>query len=90
MLERIAKDSGIKTPTREELAAWIASAKAKAFEQGLKVGERRGREDHQDEGRPYSYMPERAVDLDTGAIVSADKPRLRRRSLRTKATILGK
>jgi transposase, IS5 family len=29
MLERIAKDSGIKTPTREDWPAWIASARAK-------------------------------------------------------------
>ena len=29
MLERIAKDSGIKTPTREDLAAWIVTARAR-------------------------------------------------------------
>ena len=75
MLERIAKDSGIKTPTREELARMDRKRK------GKKLSNKDWKSESDEDARitkmkdsrtHLAYKPEHAVDLDTGAIVSAD------------------
>ena len=78
MLTRMAKESGIATPTVDDLVRLDREAQGQeAVERGLGEPDRSGREDRQDEGRPthLAYKPEHAVDLDTGAIVAADPPR---------------
>src|SRR3954468_18617390 len=75
MLERLAKESGIATPTAEDLvrldrkrkgerlsnAEWASPTDPEARIAKLK------------DGRPHlAYKPEHAVDLDTGAIVAAE------------------
>ena len=122
MVERITKNSGIKTPTREELACVDRKRKGKKLsnkdwklerDEDVRIAKMK-------DGRTHlAFKLEHAVDLDTGAIVSADIhkadqgdtttisktlesarknlpdfghtpiTRLRRRSLRTRATILG-
>src|SRR4051812_17357173 len=75
MLERLAKESGIATPTAEDLirldrkrkgerlsnAEWTSPTDAEARIAKLKDGRTR-----------LAYKPEHAVDLDTGAIVAAE------------------
>src|SRR5439155_2158094 len=75
MLERLARESGIATPTAEDLirldrkrkgkrlpnAEWASPTDAEARIAKLKDGRTR-----------LAYKPEHAVDLDTGAIVAAE------------------
>ena len=75
MLKRLAKDSGIATPTAEDLirldrkrqgkrlsnADWTSPSDPEAKIAKLKDGRTR-----------LAYKPEHAVDLDTGAIVAAE------------------
>src|ERR671917_1079390 len=75
MLERLAKESGIATPTADDLvrldrkrkgkrlsnAEWTSPTDPEARIAGLKDGRTR-----------LAYKPEHAVDLDTGAIVAAE------------------
>jgi hypothetical protein len=75
MLERLAKESGIATPSAEDLvrldrkrkgkrlsnAAWTSATDPEARIAKLKDGRTR-----------LAYKPEHAVDLDTGAIVAAE------------------
>jgi transposase len=75
MLERIAKDSGIKTPTCEELARMDRKRKGKKLSNKYWKSEsdEDARITKMKDGRTHlAYKPEHAVDLDTGAIVSAD------------------
>ena len=75
MLQRLAKESGIETPTADDLvrldrkrkgkrlsnADWLAPTDPEAKIAKLKDGRTR-----------LAYKPEHAVDLDTGAIVAAE------------------
>jgi len=75
MLERIAKDSGIKTPTREELTRMERKRKGQKLsnKDWKSESDEDARITKMKDGRTHlAYKPERAVDLDTGAIVSAD------------------
>ena len=75
MLKRLAKESGIETPTAEDLirldrqrkgkrlsnADWVSPSDPEAKVAKMKDGRTR-----------LAYQPEHAVDLDTGAIVAAE------------------
>src|SRR3954453_23196804 len=75
MLTRMAKESGIETPTAEELirldrkrkgkkacnAEWVTPADPEPRIAKLKDGRTR-----------LAYKPEHALDLDTGAVVAAE------------------
>ena len=97
MLKRLAAESGIATPTAEDLVRldrkregkrlsnteWVSPSDPEARIAKLKDGRTR-----------LAYKPEHAVDLDTGAIVAAESApptrvipqRCRRRSTRPKPT----
>ena len=73
MLEHLARESGIETPTAEDLARLDRKRKGKKLSKGLGFEERPRGQDRQDEGRTHlAYKPEHAVDLDTGAVVAAE------------------
>ena len=74
-LERLAKESGIETPTKDDLARFDKKRKGKKtsnndwknpYDPDAKVTKMK-------DGRTHlAYKPENAVDLDTGAIVAAE------------------
>ena len=75
MLERLAQESGIETPTAEDLGASGPQAQGQeALEPGL--GSRSDPEAKiakmKDGTTHLAYKPEHAVDLDTGAVVAAE------------------
>ena len=74
MLTRMAKESGVETPTSGRSRPPRPQAQGQeAVERGLDEQDRSRCEDRQDEGRSthLAYKPEHAVDLDTGVIVAA-------------------
>ena len=74
MLERLARESGVETPTAEDLARLDRKRKGNAFQHGLgfeddpeaKIAKMKDGTTH------LAYKPEHAVDLDTGAVVAAE------------------
>jgi hypothetical protein len=75
MLERLAKDSGIATPTAEDLIRLDRKRKGKRLsnEEWASPTDPEARIAKLKDGRTrLAYKPEHAVDLDTGAIVAAE------------------
>ncbi len=74
MLTKMAQESGIETPTAEDLAALRPQAEGQdAVERRLEEPDRPGRRIAQmkDGTTHLAYKPEHAVDLDTGVVVAA-------------------
>ena len=71
-LTRLAKASGIETPTREDLARLDRKRKKKTSNKDWTHPHGSRREGHQDERRPHALGPQSRArgDLDTGAIVA--------------------
>ena len=83
MLERLAKESGIETPTADDLIRLDRSRQGKRLSNAdwASPGDPDARIAKMKDGRTrLAYKPEHAVDLDTGAVVTAAI------TLRTKAT----
>ena len=75
MLERLAKESGIATPTAEDLVRRDRKRKGKRLsnEDWTSPTDPEARIAKLKDGRTHlAYKPEHAVDLDTGAIVAAE------------------
>src|SRR3954469_18751282 len=75
MLERLAKESGIATPTAEDLVRLDRQRKGKRLsnEDWTSPTDPEARIAKLKDGRTHlAYKPEHAVDLDTGAIVAAE------------------
>ncbi len=75
MLERLAKESGIATPTAEDLVRLDRKRKGKRLsnEDWTSPTDPEARIAKLKDGRTHlAYKPEHAVDLDTGAIVAAE------------------
>src|SRR6187549_1509497 len=75
MLERLAKESGIETPTAEDLIRLDRQRKGKRLsnEDWTSPVDPEARIAKLKDGRTHlAYKPEHAVDLDTGAIVAAE------------------
>ena len=75
MLEHLAHESGIKTPSREELACLDRKRKGKKLsnKDWKSTSDEDARIAKMKDGRTHlAYKPEHTVDLDTGAIVSVD------------------
>ena len=74
MLTRMAEESGVETPTIDDLVRLDRKRKGKKLSnRGLDEPDRSRCEDRLDEGRlePFRLLPEHAVDLDTGVAVAA-------------------
>ena len=74
MLERLAKESGIETPTADDLIRLDRSRQGKRLSNGdwASPGDPDARIAKMKDGRTrLAYKPEHAVDLDTGAVVTA-------------------
>ena len=74
MLQRLAKESGIETPTAEDLVRMdkTRSGKKLSNEDWESKSDRDARIAKMKDGRTrIAYKPEHAVDLDTGAIIAA-------------------
>src|SRR5204863_436300 len=75
MLERLAEESGIATPTAEDLIRLDRKRKGKRLSNAewASPSDPEARIAKLKDGRPHlAYEPEHAVDLDTGAIVAAE------------------
>jgi transposase len=75
MLERLAKESGIATPTAEDLVRFDRKRKGKRLSNAewASPTDPEARIAKLKDGRTHlAYKPEHAVDLDTGAIVAAE------------------
>jgi hypothetical protein len=75
MLERLARESGIATPTAEDLVRLDRERKGKRLsnEEWASPSDPEARVAKLKDGRTrLAYKPEHAVDLDTGAIVAAE------------------
>ena len=73
MLKRLAKESGIETPTAEQLIALDKKRQGKTLsnKEWLSQTDEDARRAKLKDGRTYmAYKPEHVVDLETGAIVS--------------------
>src|SRR5690349_6532841 len=74
MLERLAKDSGIETPSTENLVRFDCARKGKSLSNAewASPTDPEARITKMKDGTTLiAYKPEHAVDLDTGAIVAA-------------------
>ena len=75
MLERLARESGVETPTAEDLARLDRKRKGKKLSNTdwvSKSGPEAKIAKMQDGTTHLAYKPEHAVDLDTGAVVAAE------------------
>ena len=75
MLKRLAEESGIATPTAEDLVRFDRKRKGKRLSNAewTSAGDPEARIAKLKDGRTHlAYKPEHAVDLDTGAIVAAE------------------
>ena len=75
MLERLARESGVETPTAESLARLDRKRKGKKLSNTdwvSKSGPEAKIAKMQDGTTHLAYKPEHAVDLDTGAVVAAE------------------
>jgi transposase len=75
MLERLARESGIATPTAEDLIRFDRKRKGKRLSNAewTSASDPEARIAKLKDGRTHlAYKPEHAVDLDTGAIVAAE------------------
>jgi transposase len=75
MLERLAKESGIATPTAEDLVQLDRKRKGKRLSNAewASPSDPEAKVAKMKDGRTHlAYKPEHAVDLDTGAIVAAE------------------
>src|SRR5215207_6284470 len=75
MLERMAQESGIETPTAEDLIRLDRQRRGKTLsnEEWVSKTDPEARIARMKDGTTYlAYKPEHAVDLDTGAIVAAE------------------
>src|SRR6478752_175766 len=75
MLAQMAKESGIETPTADDLVRLDRNRKGKklANEEWISKTDPEARIAKLKDGRTHlAYKPEHAVDLDTGAIVAAE------------------
>src|SRR3712207_28667 len=75
MLTRMAQESGIETPTVEDLTRMDRNRKGKRLsnEEGVSATDPEARIARMKDGTTHlAYKPEPAVDLDTGAIVAAE------------------
>src|SRR3982751_418927 len=75
MLERLARESGIATPTAEDLVRFDRKRKGKRLSNAewTSASDPEARIAELKDGRTrLAYKPEHAVDLDTGAIVAAE------------------
>src|SRR4030081_3007033 len=75
-LKGLAKESGIATPTREDLARVDRTRKNKASNQdGVNAHERDARITKMKDGRTHlAHKAEHAVDLKTGAVLAVTLP----------------
>src|ERR687897_3238389 len=75
MLERLAKDSGIETPSTEDLIRFDRARKGKSLSNAewASPTDPEARIARMKDGTTHlAYKPEHAVDLDTGAVVAAE------------------
>src|SRR5919205_2206109 len=75
MLERMAQDSGIETPTAEDLIRLDRQRRGKTLsnEEWVSATDPDARIARMKDGTTHlAYKPEHAVDLDTGAVVAAE------------------
>ena len=75
MLKRLAEESGIATPTAEDLVRFDRKRKGKRLSNAewISASDPEARIAKLKDGRTHlAYKPEHAVDLDTGAIVAAE------------------
>ena len=75
MLERLAQESGIETPTAEDLVRLDRARKGKKLsnEDWVSKSDPEARIARMKDGTSHlAYKPEHAVDLDTGAVVAAE------------------
>ena len=75
MLKRLAEESGIATPTAEDLVQFDRKRKGKRLSNAewISASDPEARIAKLKDGRTHlAYKPEHAVDLDTGAIVAAE------------------
>jgi hypothetical protein len=75
MLERMAQESGIATPTAEDLIRWDRKRKSKTLsnEEWVSRTDPEARIARMKDGTTHlAYKPEHAVDLDTGAVIAAE------------------
>ena len=75
MLERLAQESGIETPTAEDLARLDRKRKGKKLsnQDWVSRSDPEAKIAKMKDGTTYlAYKPEHAVDLDTGAVVAAE------------------
>ena len=75
MLEHLARESGIETPTAEDLARLDRKRKGKKLSNGdwVSRSDPEARIAKMKDGTTHlAYKPEHAVDLDTGAVVAAE------------------
>ena len=75
MLERLAQESGIETPTAEDLARLDRKRKGKKLsnQDWVSRSDPEAKIAKMKDGTTHlAYKPEHAVDLDTGAVVAAE------------------
>jgi transposase len=75
MLTRMAEESGIATPTAEDLIRWDRKRKSKTLsnEEWVSRTDPEARIARMKDGTTHlAYKPEHAIDLDTGAVVAAE------------------
>ena len=78
MLERLAQESGIETPTAEDLARLDRKRKGKKLsnQDWVSRSDPEAKIAKMKDGTTHlAYKPEHAVDLDTGAVVAAELQR---------------
>ena len=83
MLTRMACESGIETPSADDLVRLDRQRKGKKLSNADWVSKPQAKIAKMKDGTTHlAYQPEHAVDLDTGAVVAADRPSgaIRRRS----------
>ena len=77
MLEHLARESGIETPTAEDLGVWNRKRKGKKLsnEDWVSKSDPEAKIAKMKDGTTHlAYKPEHAVDLDTGAVVAGAAP----------------
>jgi len=73
MLEHLARESGIETPTAEDLSRLDRKRKKLSNQDWASRSDPEARIAGMKDGTTYmAYKPEHAVDLDTGAVVAAE------------------